>query len=224
VARIPKTGDLLIVWNQVSGGEIRAGYRRGRLSSAISKDDGRTWGNYRTIDTAVLPPAGRVEPDSEPQMTRGLDYVGVLPEDYGGVDYATFSSVNDTLFLYFQRSAVNRRAGDVIGERLRVLPLSWFYSDEPAPAPAPKVLLRIPSGAGHQEQEIPAQFYEDRFFCHSTDLGRYLKSPVGRLDKNIYAPLHQVITMLGWTPSYDRTHLKDPSNPRLVVTVAPPQP
>jgi len=224
VARIPKSGDLLIVWNQVSGDEIRAGYRRGRLSAAISKDDGRTWGNYRTIDTAVLPPAGRVEPDSEPQMARGLDYVGVLPDDYGGIDYATFSFVDDTVFLFFQRSAVNRRAGDVTGNRFRVLPLSWFYSDEPAPAAGPKLVLRVQSGTGYQEYDIPARFYEDRFFCHSTDLGRYLKSPIGRLDKNMYAPVHQVITMLGWTPSYDRAHLKDVLNPRLVVTVTPPKP
>jgi hypothetical protein len=224
VTRIPKTGDLLIVWNQVSGDEIRAGYRRGRLSSAISKDDGRTWMHYRTIDTAVLPPAGRVEPDTEPQMTRGLDYVGVLPEDYGGVDYATISAIDDSVFLFWQRSVVNRRPGDVIGNRLRVLPLSWFYADETYPASEPKLVLRVPSGASHREYEIAARFHEDRFFCHSRDVGRYLKSPVGRLDRNMYAPLHQVITMLGWTPSYDRTQLKDAANPRLIVTVSPPQP
>lgn len=222
VARIPKTGDLLIVWNQVSGDEIRAGYRRGRLSSAISKDDGKTWGHFRTIDAAVLPPAGRVEPDPEPQMARGLDYVGVLPEDYGGVDYATFSSIDDTVLLYFQRSVVNRRPGDTVGGRLRVLPVSWFYGEEPAPAKGPQVLLRVLSGAGHQEYEIESRFHEDRFFCHSNDLGRYLKSPIGRIDRNIYAPLNQVITMLGWTASFDRTHLKDPSNPRLIVTASRP--
>ena len=33
-------------------------------------------------------------------------------------------------------------------------------------------------------------------------------------------PVHQVITMLGWDPSYDRTHLNDPANPRLIVTVS----
>ena len=224
VARIPKTGDLLIVWNQVSGDEIRAGYRRGRLSSAISKDDGRTWTHYRTIDTAVLPPAGRVEPDTEPQMARGLDYVGVLPEDYGGVDYATISSIDDSVFLFWQRSLVNRRPGDVIGNRLRVLPLSWFYADESDPTPDPKLVLRVPSGASHREYEIAGRFSDDRFFCHSRDVMRYLKSPVGRLDRNIVCSLHQVITMLGWTPSYDRTQLKDASNPRLIVTVSPPQP
>ena len=38
----PKNGDLMCVWNQVSHEEIRRGYRRGRLSVAISKDNGLT--------------------------------------------------------------------------------------------------------------------------------------------------------------------------------------
>lgn len=223
VARIPKTGDILAVWNQVSGDEIRAGYRRGRLSSAISKDDGRTWQHFRTIATAVLPPAGRVEPDPEPQMARGLDYVGVLPLDYGGVDYATLSFVDDTVFLFFQRSVVNRRPGDVTGSRLRVMPVSWFYSEEPVPVPGLELVLRVPNGNRHQDFKIEARFHEDRFFCHSREVGRYLRGSVGRLDKNLYGPVHQIITMLGWTPVYDRTRLKDSANPRLIVTVTPPQ-
>ncbi len=100
IRRIEKTGDLLIIWNQVSGDEIRAGYRRGRLSTAISKDDGKTWQHYRTIDTAVLPPTGRVEPDAEPQMTRALDYNGVLPDDYGYVHYPDLHVVDETVFLF----------------------------------------------------------------------------------------------------------------------------
>ncbi len=223
VARLPKTGDLLIVWNQVSGDEIRAGYRRGRLSSAVSKDDGKTWMHFRTLDTAVLPPARYVKPDTEPQMARGFDYVGVLPEDYGGVDYATFSSIDETVFLYFQRSVVNARPGDVTGGRLRTLPVSWFYGEEPEPAQPPKLIVRVPSGSGYREYEIPAAHHEDRFFCSSSEVSRYLKSPVGRLDKGMYAPVHQVITMLGWTPSYDRSHVSDPVNPRLIVTASPPQ-
>ena len=223
VSRIPKTGDILAVWNQVSGDEIRAGYRRGRLSSAISKDDGKTWQHFRTLDTAVLPPAGRVEPDPEPQMVRGLDYIGVLPLDYGGVDYATVSYVDDTVFVYFKRSLVNPRPGDVSGARLRVLPLSWFYGEEPAPKPGPKLVLRVPNGNRHQEFEIDARFHEDRFFVHSRDVGRYLRGAAGRLDKNLYGPVHQIITMLGWTPAYDRSRLQDPANPRLIVTTTPPQ-
>ncbi|MBM3788247.1 MAG: exo-alpha-sialidase [Acidobacteria bacterium] len=223
VARIPKTGDILAVWNQVSGDEIRAGYRRGRLSSAISKDDGKTWRHFRTIDTAVLPPAGRVEPDAEPQMARGLDYVGVLPEDYGGVDYATLAFVEESVFVYFKRTVVNVRPGDVTGARLRKLPLSWFYGDEPPAAEAPGLVLRVPAGDRFRDVEIEARYHEDRFFCHSRDVERHLRASVGRLEKNLFGPLHQIVTMLGWSASYDRSHMKDASNPRLIVTVAPPR-
>lgn len=40
--RIPGTNDLLILWNQASGGEIRRGRQRHRLTSAISQDGGVT--------------------------------------------------------------------------------------------------------------------------------------------------------------------------------------
>ena len=41
---VPGTGDLVCVWNQVSAREIEAGGRRCRLSSAVSRDGGATWG------------------------------------------------------------------------------------------------------------------------------------------------------------------------------------
>ena len=47
--RIPGTGDLLAIWNQVSRDEIRQGYGRGRLTLAISADDGKTWKNFKTL-------------------------------------------------------------------------------------------------------------------------------------------------------------------------------
>ena len=108
------------------------------------------------------------------------------------------------------------------GNRLRRVPVSWFYQDEPAPAPGPRLILRVAYASGVVEHEVPSRFHQDRFYCHSSDLARYLKSSVGRLDKNMFAPLHQVITMLGWSPAYDRSHLKDTTDPRLVVTVSPP--
>jgi len=55
----------------------------------------------------------------------------------------------------------------------------------------------------------PAQFYEDRCYVHLDDLAIYLKSPIGRQGCNLFAPLHQVITCLGWTPRYDYSRLKD---------------
>jgi hypothetical protein len=61
--RIPDTGDLLCVWNQVSGEEIRNGFRRSRLSAAISKDSGKTWQNFKTIEVCEgMAEVARVEP------------------------------------------------------------------------------------------------------------------------------------------------------------------
>jgi predicted neuraminidase len=45
VKRIPKTGDLLMVWNDT------AGKTRTPLTVAISKDDGKTWQHARNIET-----------------------------------------------------------------------------------------------------------------------------------------------------------------------------
>jgi hypothetical protein len=221
IRRIPKTGDLLIVWNQVSGDEIRASYRRGRLSSAVSKDDGKTWQHYRTIDTSVLPPRGQVKPDPEPRMARGLDYVGVVPDDYGAVHYPNLEIHDDTVFLTWYRHVINPRKGDIHGRRLRVLPLTWFYQDEPASPPAPRLLVRVPVGDGSKWHtiQVHARYHDGRFYCRSGALAAHLKSAVGQRQRSFYAPLDQVVTCLGWTAGYDFRHVKDAKDPRLIVTV-----
>ena len=111
--RIPKTGDLICVWNQISAEEIRRGFRRARLSAAISKDDGKTWEHFKTIATAGLPVAGRVELE-ESQMVRGRDDVGKLPDDWGNVSYPNVGFHADTVLVDFRR-------------KLLILPLEWFY-------------------------------------------------------------------------------------------------
>ena len=47
--KLPRTGDLLVIWNQSSPEEIERGLQRHRLSSAISKDGGETWIHGRNI-------------------------------------------------------------------------------------------------------------------------------------------------------------------------------
>lgn len=51
IRRIPKTGDLLMVWNQSSMQEIVNGFHRTRLSCAISKDEGKTWENFKNLES-----------------------------------------------------------------------------------------------------------------------------------------------------------------------------
>ncbi len=222
VRRIPKTGDLLCVWNQVSGDEIRAGYRRGRLSSAISKDDGNTWQHFRTIDRVVLPPAGRVAPDPEPGMARAFKNVGTLPDDFGNVDYPNVGFHEDSVIVTWHRKIVKPRPGDVMGSRLRVLPLSWFYEDEPAldQAVAPKLIFSLEDAGGPKERSVPALYCDERFFVRLSDAARALGHAAlpDRLD--MVAPVHQTLTYLGYRATYDLTRLKD-KTPRLIVTVKP---
>lgn len=47
VKRIPTTGDLLVLWNNVASS---SNWPRTPLTAAISRDEGKTWTNFRDID------------------------------------------------------------------------------------------------------------------------------------------------------------------------------
>ncbi|MEA1952441.1 MAG: sialidase family protein [Planctomycetota bacterium] len=49
IKRIPKTGDLLLVWNNIEH-DPNFLMKRTRLNTAISRDDGRTWEKTKTIE------------------------------------------------------------------------------------------------------------------------------------------------------------------------------
>ncbi len=50
VKRIPTTGDLLVVWNNVASS---SNWPRTPLTAAISSDEGKTWINFRDIDNRM---------------------------------------------------------------------------------------------------------------------------------------------------------------------------
>jgi len=52
IRRIPSTGDLLLVWNNVAPPAGGRG-KRTPLTAAISSDEGRTWKHVRNLDTAT---------------------------------------------------------------------------------------------------------------------------------------------------------------------------
>ena len=58
--RIPGTGDVLVIWSQISPWETMVGLYRHRLSCAISKDGGLTWEHHKNLisldDTCKIPP------------------------------------------------------------------------------------------------------------------------------------------------------------------------
>ena len=51
IKRIPTTGDLLIIWNQVSRWEYMVGLYRHRLTCAVSKDEGQTWQHHKNLES-----------------------------------------------------------------------------------------------------------------------------------------------------------------------------
>ncbi len=51
IARIPKTGDLFLVWNNNDGSIPEIKNKRTPLTIAISKDDGKTWIHAKNIET-----------------------------------------------------------------------------------------------------------------------------------------------------------------------------
>lgn len=50
IARIPSTGDLLLVWNNNDGSNPATKGKRTPLNIAISKDEGKTWQNTKTLE------------------------------------------------------------------------------------------------------------------------------------------------------------------------------
>ena len=128
LARIPKTGDLVMVWNQMSAEEICKGDRRGRLSLAISKDDGQTWGNFKTLElNPGLEDLKQVSPPPLVPMVRGPSgpdhLMGTIPDGFRFYGYPTIYWSKDKIFITYS-------AGDPVtgqGSRSREFPILWLY-------------------------------------------------------------------------------------------------
>jgi len=142
LVRIPQTGDLLCVWNQVSRGEIRRGYRRGRLSVALSRDCGLSWENFRTLEvSAGLEDVDRIRPEYPISPVVALPNLGCLPEDFAVFRYAVLNFARDKVFMLYVREwfepagAGSRKfesedAYEIVQGReqvLRIYPLDYFY-------------------------------------------------------------------------------------------------
>ncbi len=149
IRTIPKTGDILCVWNQASGQEIQDGLGRMRMSCAISKDDGKTWTNFKNLES--LDDLGRIEPQDlttdavselqaiqrrtalHPRATRKDQPAEVRKRypNWGGyvhVDYPStcFTSDGHVLFMY----GVYATGGDKlpVGNKLVIHPVEWLYT------------------------------------------------------------------------------------------------
>ena len=130
IRRIPGTGDLQAVWNQVSAEEIRGGSRRSRLSTAISVDNGVTWKCFKTLDcSSALDASPRVAPEQPVSFVIARQHVGEFPNDYSVYHYPNICYASDTVYIIYDR--------DCVGERtqrktvVRAFPIEMLYQEEP---------------------------------------------------------------------------------------------
>jgi len=152
LVRIPSTGDLLCIWNQVSAEEIQRGFLRGRLSVAISKDSGLTWENFKTLERQEgMENVARIAPEYPiPRVTRARPGIGQLPDAFAMFSYANVDIVGDKVFVRYLRTwaaeektgspapdpnemqllwkQFEQRGAAMTGNHvMRIYPLEWFY-------------------------------------------------------------------------------------------------
>ena len=154
-------GHLLCVWTQETEEEVKAGYVRTRLSSAISRDGGRVWEFFQNVEsihetTRVEPgpihPTKPVEvytPAGRAALERDAAYIFDHPE-YPRFSYpSVFIDGDQVLIAYTYTNPVDHpteakmvnhfadgKEGTVNYQRLKILPLKWFYGGkQPADNP-----------------------------------------------------------------------------------------
>jgi hypothetical protein len=97
VKRIPRTGDLLLVWNDHSRVDVARRGKRTPLTAAVSRDDGKTWGNGKVLED---------DPD-------------------GWYCYTAIAFVGDRVLL--GHCAGNRKTGGLNRTQITVFTLDWLY-------------------------------------------------------------------------------------------------
>jgi hypothetical protein len=151
ISRIPSTGDLLVIWNQISKWETMTGLYRHRLSCAISSDEGKTWRNHRNLesldDTTYIEP-GPMEVDIIGKFHQPVDrdryhrapgplrcnqptctYIGdKVVITYGYCVFGDKSVITDTYGIPFDD--LMKQLGIAPYDRankVRVMSTDWFY-------------------------------------------------------------------------------------------------
>ena len=151
-------GHLLCVWNQETERDIKGGFARTRLSSAVSRDGGRVWEFFQNVQS--LHEATRVEPGpirptrpaeiyfpaGQPVPEREAEHV-VVADEHARWSYPSVCVLDDRVLIAHTYSTYaehptraelllsNRPQGST-NQKLKVLPLTWFYGGkEPADNP-----------------------------------------------------------------------------------------
>jgi len=124
---IPATGDLICVWNQVSPEENEYGWRRRRLSAAISQDSGETWGHFKTLELSTgLEDIDRIEPTLPIYWTRVGSQPKPVPPDAALFHYPNVKFAGDKVYIMYARVGVveGKSQNQAV---MRIYPLEYFY-------------------------------------------------------------------------------------------------
>ena len=124
IRRLPGTGHLLVVWTQQSEQEIKQGMIRTRLSTAISRNQGRIWEHFQNLEsiheeTHVEPgPLYPVRPEGAYGAPGGgvvcdFDSVEPLPEGYGMWSYPAVLVAEDRVLIQYNHFPL-----DMAGEQV----------------------------------------------------------------------------------------------------------
>ncbi len=142
-------GHLLAVWNQESEEEIQRGYNRTRISAAISRNGGSVWEFFQNLES--LHEETRVEPGplrpvapaefyfapGQPAPERRGEYIQAFSE-HGRWSYPSVLVAQDRVLIAHTYSryepdplraqlVLSRVREGGFNQKLKVLPLSWFY-------------------------------------------------------------------------------------------------
>ena len=161
IRKLPRTGHLLVIFTQQSEEEIRRGLIRTRVSSAVSRNQGGIWEHFQNVEsiheeTHVEPgplyPVGPVGGYGAPSggVVCDTDSVMPLPQGYGMWSYPSVHVAEDRVLVNYNYFPLDSAGQPSRGQRLKVLPLSWFYGGQDATAENP-TLDRI---EGHIRGEI----------------------------------------------------------------------
>ena len=144
IRKLP-SGHLLVVWTQQSYEEIRQGYVRTRLSSAISRNGGGVWENFQNVEslheeTHVEPgpielvrPAGSYSVLPGKASANDYEYITPVVEGYGRWSYPSVYVADDRVLISHTHTVHDSVTGELSnnsGSKLKVLPLSWFYGGQ----------------------------------------------------------------------------------------------
>ena len=137
VRRIPTTGDILVIWNQTSSDEWERYLTRHRLSCAISRDEGKTWENFKNLES--LDDVTRVEPSEIKRYSVNRRKYGHStyhqPEDRKRyhkapgalrIAYPTCTFLNDKAVITYGYGC-NLDPVGYVACKIKVIPVKWFY-------------------------------------------------------------------------------------------------